>query len=128
MEIISIVAIGIVGAVISVLLKQYKPEYSMFVQLATGLIIMLLIVSKLSEAVNGISELFSQSSGTEYLEVMLKALGICLLTQFAADTCRDADEQALASKIEFAGKIVVLCIALPLFRYLVEMITGVIGQ
>lgn len=127
MGIAGIAAIAIVGAVISVLLKQYKPEYAVFVRLASGLLIMTLIIAKISDGINGIKELFSYSGETEYFGIMLKALGICLIAQLAADTCRDAGESALASKVELAGKVTVLCLSLPMFSYIAGLIAEVIG-
>lgn len=128
MEIISIVAIGIVSALASLLIKQYKPEYAMLVQLAGGILIVLLVASKIGDAVNGVMGLFARSDQAGHLKIMLKALGVCLLAQFGADACRDAGEQALAAKIEFGGKVVVLGLALPLFQYIAEMIAQIVGQ
>ena len=52
----------------------------------------------------------------EYIEILFKTLGICFLTQFASDVCKDAGETALSSKIETAGKVIILIISLPLFE------------
>lgn len=127
MEITSIVVIGIAGAVCTVLIKQYKPEYAVFVRIAAGIVIALLIVTDLANGINSLTRLFSDSSSGEYIKIMLKALGICLLAQFGADTCRDAGEIALASKIELAGKVIVLCMSLPLFGYVAGMVAEIIG-
>jgi stage III sporulation protein AD len=34
--------------------------------------------------------------------------------------CRDAGESALASKVELAGKVIILLIAIPVFRAIVS--------
>lgn len=128
MEITSIVVIGVAGAICTVLVKQYKPEYAVFVRIAAGIVIAVLIVTGLADAVNYLSELFSDFSGAEYIKIMLKALGICLLAQFGADTCRDAGETALASKIELSGKVIVLCLSLPLFTYVAGMVAEIIDS
>ena len=52
---------------------------------------------------------------------MFKALGICLLSQLAADACRDAGENAMAEKAELAGKVFLLLLALPLFEKIAEL-------
>ena len=53
--------------------------------------------------------------------LLLKALGICLLTQLTADVCRDAGETALATHAEFAGKVALLLLILPLFVQIVDL-------
>ena len=63
----------------------------------------------------------------EYAVILFKALGICWLAQFAADSCRDAGESALASKVELAGKTAVLLTTLPLFSAVAELVTELAG-
>jgi stage III sporulation protein AD len=53
---------------------------------------------------------------SEYMQIVLKALGICLLTQLASDACRDAGEQGLANKVDLVGKATLLTMAIPLFE------------
>ena len=59
--------------------------------------------------------------------MLFKALGICYLTQFAADSCRDAGESALAVKAEIAGRIAVLLISLPLLSQVASTAMDLIG-
>ena len=122
MDIYAVIAIGVVGAVLAVLLAQYRREYAVMVSLATGLAILL---AMLREAWGIMEELERciDAAGIDrkYLEVLVKSLGICFVSQFAADTCRDSGQAAIASKVELAGKCAVLLAALPLFRTLLEL-------
>ena len=63
----------------------------------------------------------------EYVQILFKALGICLITQIACDACRDLGETAVASKVEAAGKISVLLISLPLFEQILAVVGSLIG-
>ena len=58
--------------------------------------------------------------------VLLKALAVCYITQLASDCCRDSGESAVAGKIEFAGKIAVLLIAVPLFESILGIVKDLI--
>ena len=80
------------------------------------------------EKTQGAANRFRAAAGlpAEYLRVIFRAVGICLLTQLAADTCRDAGEQSLAAKAELAGKCFMLLLALPLFERLLSLVTGLI--
>ena len=57
----------------------------------------------------------------------MKTLGICFLTQFAVDSCKDAGESALASKVELAGKVTVVVMALPLFQSIASTAVSLVG-
>jgi len=53
--------------------------------------------------------------------VMLKAMGIVLVTQLAAETCREMDAPVIARWAEFCGRIALLGVAVPVFLSLAQM-------
>lgn len=127
MEIIKIVAIAIVCALLCAVLKQYKPEYAIVVQLAASVIILLLVASAMGDLINAIRELIDGSGiDTGYLTLLLKALGVAILTQLAADACRDSGETALSNKVELAGKVTILLLCLPLVKAMIQLSAGLI--
>lgn len=128
MNIAGIAGVGIIGAILSLILKQYRPEFALPVSVLTGAFIFLAVLSGISPVVRlieGIAERF----GTEliYLGVLMKALAICYITQIAADSCKDAGEAAIAGKVEIAGKIAILIISVPMFEELIGVVTELIG-
>ena len=128
MYIIQIAIIAIIAAILSVILKQYKPEYSVLVQIGAGIIIILLLVSTIIHITDNVDSLISSAGlNKNYTVILLKALGICIITQFASDTCKDAGETALSSKVEMAGKITVLALSLPLIKSVLELAVGLIN-
>ncbi len=117
MNIISICLIGIIATFLSLILKKYNQEYALAISLITGILIFIIILSQITEFISQIQELVRKTSlPIEYGTILLKSLGICFLTQFSSDICNDAGENALSSKIEIAGKIIMLIISLPLFQ------------
>ena len=48
MEIIKIIRIGLIALIIIILLKQYKPEFTIYVSLLTGVLIIFLVTDELS--------------------------------------------------------------------------------
>ena len=128
MEIVALCGIAVLAAVFSVMLKKYIPEYSFLISLGAGVLILLLILSKITPAVSQIKNLLSATGlSSEYGSVLFKSLGVCFLTQFAADSCRDAGESALASKVELAGKVLIVVMALPLFEKIAETALSLLG-
>lgn len=128
MNIVIIASVALIAAVLSIVLKQYKPEYSLFISIAAGILILLSVIAVIEPIISFIGEL-TDMAGLEgvYGEVLIKALAICYITQLACDCCKDAGENAIAGKLQIAGKIAVLLIALPMFKSLVEIVTGLIN-
>ena len=128
MEIVALCGIAVLAAVFSVMLKKYIPEYSFLISLGAGVLILLLILSKITPAVSQIKNLLSATGlSSEYGSVLFKSLGVCFLTQFAAYSCRDSGEGSMASKVELAGKIMIVLISLPLFEKIAETAMQLMG-
>lgn len=123
MEILQFVGIGLVVAVFAVLLRQERPELAMLLVLVFGLSIFLVILIKLGAVITVFRDLTRRAQVDElYLTTLLKILGIAYITEFGAQICRDAGEGTVASKIEMAGKVLILVLALPIFTAIMEVI------
>lgn len=119
------IGIALVAMILCVLLKGYRPEYSVFLSLAAGIIILLMALDALTPMMGTLSQLIELSGqGKEAFSILLKSLGVCFITQLAADACRDAGEGAIASKVELAGKVVILLLAMPLFEQIIAVATS----
>lgn len=128
MNIIGIVGTALIAAILAVTLKRYNQEYAVIISIIAGVVILVEILRNISPAVREITTLLSGVGLTqEYGWILFKTLGICFLAQFAADSCRDAGESALASKVELAGKISILVLSLPLFEDIAQTALGLIG-
>jgi Stage III sporulation protein AC/AD protein family. len=128
MNIVGIAAIAVVAAVLAAMIKRYHQEYAIVISIAAGIIILLEIFANIPPAVRQINALISATGlSADYLIILFKSLGICFLTQFAADSCRDAGESALSSQVELAGKIAIVVLSLPLFESIAKTAIGLIG-
>ena len=128
MNIIGIVGTALIAAIFAVTLKRYNQEYAVIISIIAGVVILVEILRNISPAVREITTLLSGVGLTqEYGLILFKTLGICFLAQFAADSCRDAGESALAGRIELCGRLVLLGMAVPVMSQLMEKITGLMG-
>lgn len=117
MNYISICGLCIVCAIISLTLKRYNPEISMLVSVTAGVIIAISLLNGVVPAISQVKNILSLANlNNTYSLILFKSLGICFLCQFASDSCEDAGEKALASKIQLAGKISVVLLSLPLIE------------
>mgnify|MGYP001851977122 FL=1 len=123
MDIIKIVGIGLIALVIIILLKQYKPEFAIYISILTGVLILILIMDKLTGIINLIQTIVNQSYiNTEFIALLIKITGIAFLFFFSVSICKDAGEAAIASKIEIGSKIIIISMAIPILSSLLELI------
>ena len=128
MNIILICVAAVITSIICVLLKRYNQEYSMVIALACGVLVIISVLSSISPIICEIKSLVYQSKlPVEYIGILLKVLGVCFLTQFASDACKDAGESVIASKVELAGKVTIVLISLPLFERITQTVLTLIG-
>jgi stage III sporulation protein AD len=120
-EIWQIVGLALIVAIISVILKQVRREIALQLTILTGVIIFMLILDKIRIIVDLLQNLADQANiSSYYLVIVLKIVGVAYLAEFGADICRDADEKALATKIEIAAKVGVLVLAIPIIVAILE--------
>ena len=62
MEWVGIIGIGLIGMVIAVLLRQYKPEYAVFVSLAVGILVIGMLCSQLLPIFDELKTMLSKAS------------------------------------------------------------------
>ncbi len=119
MDVMKMAGLSVLAAVAAVILRRLRPEMGMALSLAAGIMLLAMAFPLLAEVVSGLSALAKQGGvGDAYLMQLLKVAGISLLTDFAAQTCRDAGEDGLAMKTELAGRVMLISLALPAMRTL----------
>lgn len=127
MSLTGIFGICIIAAVIATLLKGYKGEYAMLVAIAAGAAVLLSVVFDVMSGLLTLRNTVAEYGlDTSYFSVAVKALGICVITGFIADTCRDAGQTSLASKAELAGRCAIFIMSIPLLLSLLKTAYGFI--
>lgn len=127
-NLLAIAGAALVAAVIAVMLRRYHAEYGMLISILAGVLILAMLLEALPQALGQVTELLQAAAlPGKYALILFKALGLCWLAQFAADSCCDAGESALASKVELAGKTAVLLTTLPLFSEVGELVLELSG-
>ncbi len=123
MEIVQIVGIGFIATIMAILLKNNNPQFAFVIVVLTGVTIFLFILSKISIIISVLERLALEANiNMVYLETILKIIGIAYIAEFGAQIMRDADQGAIASKIELAGKILILVMAIPIISVIFETI------
>ena len=126
-DISKIIGIGLVGLIIIVILKQYKPELAIYVSMAAGVIILVYAIEELTGVINLLQSISSKASiNSEFLGLLIKMTGIAFLSEFAISICKDSGEAAIASKIEIGTKIIIISMSIPIISSLLEIILKVL--
>lgn len=127
MEIIKIIGIALIALIIIIMLKQYRPEYAIFISILTGVLILFLVMDKLTEIINLINSIQSKYDiNTQFIALLIKITGIAFLSEFAVSICKDSGESAIASKIELGSKIVIISMSIPIISSLLEIILKIL--
>jgi len=123
-EVVKIIGIGLISLIIIIIIKQYKPEFAIYVSIISGIIIIYMIFNKLEGIINLLKTISNKSGiNNNFLDLLLKITGIAFLAEFAINLCKDSGEGAIASKIEMGTKVVIVSMSIPIISSLLEIIT-----
>lgn len=127
MEITKIIGIAFIAVCIILLLKQYRPEYAIQVSIIAGIIILFFSISKLEIIIDLLKSLSNKIDiNMGFFSILLKITGIAYISEFACNVCKDAGETAIASKVELAGRILIIALSIPIISTLIETMLSLI--
>lgn len=126
-DVIRIIGIGLLALIIIVILKQYKPEFAIYVSMIAGVLILVLSIQKLTGIINLLQSLANKTYiNKSFLNILLKITGIAFITEFAVSICSDAGEKAIASKIEIGSKVIIIAMSIPIITSLLELVIEIL--
>ena len=126
-EVIKIIGIGMISLIIIIVIKQYRPEFAVYISIIAGILILLISLQKMGVVVNLIQSI-SEKAGIngEFLSILLKITGIAILTEFAVSVCKDSGESAIANKVDMGGKVIIISMSIPIIASLLESIIQIL--
>ncbi|WP_082233872.1 stage III sporulation protein AD [Halobacillus massiliensis] len=123
MDIVQIVSLGLVATVLIILLKEHKSSIAFLLLIFTTVLIFISVLEHIKYIFSLLQYIAEQAQVESiYLKTILKIIGIAYITEFGAQLIRDAGLAALASKVELAGKLFILMLAIPIITALIETI------
>ena len=127
MDIIKIIGIGLISLIIIIIVKQYRPEFVIYVSIIADAIILMLIMDKVSSIINLLTALSNKTVvNNEFLTLLIKITGIAFLTEFSVSLCKDSGETAIANKIDIGGKVIIISMSIPIIASLLETIIKIL--
>ena len=129
MNILTICILAIVAVILILTIKSKNSEIALMIGIACSVIILLAVLSQAVSVINTVNNIIAVSQiSTSYIVILLKVIGICLLTEFAVNTCKDAGRQSIASNVSLAGKIMVTVTALPLYTDILNTVLSLLQR
>lgn len=126
MEIIKVVAFAFIALFMILLLKDKKSNIAVLLSLAAGVLIFLFIIPKLAIVMNFLQSISNKTKvDFVYINTIFKILAIAYLATFCSEVCKDAGEKSLAAKVEFAGKILILTLGIPILMAVLQAIINI---
>ncbi|MBQ6713297.1 MAG: stage III sporulation protein AD [Selenomonadales bacterium] len=123
MDMIQVVGIGMTAVLLTLVVKRSHPELAVQITIVVAGIVFFLVLDKLRMIIELFTEMAKRAGiGEMYLIILLKIIGISYLVEFGAQVCRDAGEGAIASKVELAGKVMILVMAVPIIAFALDTI------
>ncbi len=124
MSIVQVCGFALLGVVTVLLLKSVRPEYATVAGIAVGLLLLVGTLTPLVSVMESVTAIAEDTGFSVYSSVILKSMGIGILAQTTADVCRDSGVAAIAAKVEFAAKIIILLLCVPILETLMSLIEG----
>jgi stage III sporulation protein AD len=121
LHILQLVGIGLLATVLVSVLRPHVPQFAMLIGILAGTVLLISVVRNMDAVVVMLSDLAREAKVDQgVLTTVLKIIGIAYIVEFAAQIARDAQEGALANKIELAGKVGIVILAIPIVTDVVE--------
>lgn len=128
MNIVKIVFLCLLAVLLYALMRQLRPEFAPLVALAGVGVILVQLIGVLLNISSTVENLISLAGlKKENVEMLIKALAVCVITQFAADVCYDNSFSSAAAAVELAGRVGAIALAMPMIKAAAEIAIGLIN-
>ena len=117
--------LGVMAAVLAIIFKKGKEEYSLYLSIAACFLILLWGISKLEvilDAIDGLQGYIHLNKS--YIGILIKIIGITYVTEISASLCKDSGYNAIGEQIELVGKLAILAISMPIMLAILETINS----
>lgn len=126
-EILQIVGFALIATFLALVVKEQKPNFAFLLIVFVGCSIFLYLIDQIYAIIHMLEKIAVNANvNIIYVETILKIIGIAYIAEFASQITKDAGQAAIASKIEMAGKILILAMAIPILTVLIETIIALI--
>ena len=112
-----ITVLSLVFILLSVLLKNYRPEYVFLLRVFGITIIIYYALEYVEKFINSFSSVFNDFNiDSSHISLLIKIVGIAIITDFISDILIDNGETAMANTVTIFSKFIVLYLTFPVLN------------
>jgi stage III sporulation protein AD len=127
-DIIALCSLSVVACIFALVVKQVNPAVSLVIIIAASVVVVIYLVVYLNDVIEYVNTLFNQVNiNSQYIKILLKCTGICFITEFSCDLCKESGNPSVSSQISLAGKLITLVMAIPLFKEVLSISLSLAG-
>ncbi|MBE5780587.1 MAG: hypothetical protein E7328_02015 [Clostridiales bacterium] len=120
---VKLIVLGVIGTVLVLLIKQFRPEYALILSLCVCAVLLLMVMPELGGMIRELTQLAGQFHMDESMvKSVFQITAVAYLSEFGASACKDAGESAIASKIELGGKIAIFSLCVPIIGEIISVL------
>uniref|UniRef100_A0A1S2MEX2 Stage III sporulation protein AD n=1 Tax=Anaerobacillus isosaccharinicus TaxID=1532552 RepID=A0A1S2MEX2_9BACI len=124
---IQIVGLGLITTFLALIVKEQKPIFAFLLTVFVGVIIFIFLIDQIHMIITMLQRIaINANINMVYVQTILKIIGIAYIAEFGAQIAKDAGQGAIASKIELAGKVFILVMAIPIITAIIETVIGLL--
>lgn len=127
MDVIKLVGFSMFAVFLILTVKEQRKDIALVLSITAGVGLLLFSITKMSVIIDMINDLILKSGiNKEFFTIIIKVTGISYIVEFGKNICVDAGENAIANKLEIAGKVIIVTLSLPLISALVDTLSNII--
>lgn len=126
---IKVAVFGIVASLIAMKIKTIRPEIAVVIAVISSILLAMYGLKQMEEILTVFEMIrYYSKIPQSYFQILLKLIGISFICEFTSNICKDAGQASIAKQIEFAGKLAILIVGLPVFESLLGTIQKLLGN
>jgi len=118
---LKICMLALIGITLTMVIKQWKADVLPLLRVGILLAFAAVLLTGATPLLDHLRELTHTEGISEHASLLFKGLGIALLTQVAAQICRECGESGIADGVELTGKLELLLLCIPLMNEILSL-------
>ena len=119
----------LIGVILWLCLHKLGKDISLLLTVAVCCMVTLAAITYLRPVFDFFNKLQSIGNlNTEFVKIVLKVVGIGLLSELCSMICKDAGNEAMGKSLQILSTGVILWLSLPVFEKLLSLIDTILGN
>lgn len=123
MDIFKIISFALIALVLIIIVKEQSKEIAIVLIILSSIGLFIYMLGPLKNILELMTDVVNKTNiDSKYISIIFKVIGISYLIELTKNICTDAGQNALGTKVEIAGKILVVGITIPLITSVIQII------